>query len=369
MFVLFCFALGQSVQTTTDPSFRINIYPPSRDKWVSGHLAAGKVFEETKLNFVKRLLSEPPKPVKVVDVGAHIGSFSLYVAALGHQVIAVEPLPDSVDLLNESIQENRFGNLIELYQAALTDKSQVKAGSVCMRSDPTNIGHTFVAGIDLRFENQPCHSASLITLDQLVEGQTDIYLLKIDVEGFEKRVFLGGKKFFKTGAPCVVLLEYSPIALMHAGTDPVEFLNYITSTLPYEMYLEEGLHGPFPKSSFSKFAEEVTKLEFTNLVLKHKEFEKCVARFGVTDSTVFDPSRVGQMDEIKLPNHRRDPDAPPIQPVKALHYTVTPAIPAITPPPTWERKEVTEKQSSLHTKILIVGTALSAILVVRGLLA
>eukprot|EP00299_Pterocystis_sp_00344_P017096 c8576_g1_i1.p1 GENE.c8576_g1_i1~~c8576_g1_i1.p1 ORF type:complete len:254 (+),score=56.68 c8576_g1_i1:21-782(+) len=198
MFVLFCFALGQSVQTTTDPSFRINIYPPSRDKWVSGHLAAGKVFEETKLNFVKRLLSEPPKPVKVVDVGAHIGSFSLYVAALGHQVIAVEPLPDSVDLLNESIQENRFGNLIELYQAALTDKSQVKAGSVCMRSDPTNIGHTFVAGIDLRFENQPCHSASLITLDQLVEGQTDIYLLKIDVEGFEKRVFLGGKKFFKT---------------------------------------------------------------------------------------------------------------------------------------------------------------------------
>jgi len=47
---------------------------------------------------------------RVIDLGGHIGTFSLVAAALGCHVVAVEASPFNAELIKASIAENNFHN-------------------------------------------------------------------------------------------------------------------------------------------------------------------------------------------------------------------------------------------------------------------
>src|SRR5438270_48046 len=52
-----------------------------------------------------------PESGRVLDLGAHIGTFALAASASGRRVLAVEPAPRNLDLLNASRRANRFDRL------------------------------------------------------------------------------------------------------------------------------------------------------------------------------------------------------------------------------------------------------------------
>lgn len=123
-----------------------------------------------------------PKDI-VVDVGANIGIVSLAAASLvgeSGRVIAFEPNPHVFKYLTKNIQLNRFNNVTSL-NFALGDK----------------LGNVY-------FSDQRCDDQNKVlpqgglevpmrTLDeQLSHFPGRIRLLKVDVEGYEKFVFLGG---------------------------------------------------------------------------------------------------------------------------------------------------------------------------------
>lgn len=99
------------IRSSTDPPFLLFIHPPQID-YLSAQLYQFGQYEARKLAFL-RLLSPANKTAHViVDVGANIGVFSMYAAALGFpQVIAIEPIQANFDLLQQSVAANRFANV------------------------------------------------------------------------------------------------------------------------------------------------------------------------------------------------------------------------------------------------------------------
>ena len=60
---------------------------------------------------------------RVLDLGAHIGTFSLAAAAHGCEVVSVEASPWNVALLQASIDKNSFGKQIRVANVAVSDFS------------------------------------------------------------------------------------------------------------------------------------------------------------------------------------------------------------------------------------------------------
>lgn len=127
----------------------------------------------------------------VVDLGANIGSFSLYAAMLGaKKVIAVEPEPHNVDLLKTNVENNRH-NVPDC--EIIVEKNGV-AGKEGLGFITNQEGSSRVvnakAGKDL-------HQIRLMTLNDLFKKHQLEYIdvLKIDIEGLEGEVILAASEW------------------------------------------------------------------------------------------------------------------------------------------------------------------------------
>ena len=136
----------------------------------------------------------------VFDVGANVGVFSLYVAALRRDstVYAIEPEISNIARLRENILANAFQEWIKPICAGVNDRvgitrlflsSEEPGAAVHSISDSelekTHLGYDVVG-----------HEAVIsVTLDYLAaELGTVPNLIKIDTDGNEKKILLGGKK-------------------------------------------------------------------------------------------------------------------------------------------------------------------------------
>jgi FkbM family methyltransferase len=114
----------------------------------------------------------------VVDVGAHIGFFTVLAAKLGCRVWAYEPHKGNYELLEKNVRDNELLNVV-LYNCAMTpDGKPVLFVEVPPHPmNENNTGKHFV-----EFENGVEPSESLTDLLQTIP---QISLLKLDIEGGE----------------------------------------------------------------------------------------------------------------------------------------------------------------------------------------
>ena len=123
----------------------------------------------------------------VIDIGAGLGEYTLFAAQqTDRQVIAFEPFPQSIILLNENIQLNNLKN-IYAYQEAVSSKEGTLTLDLSsdepLQFQGLNNGDTAKAkGI----------SVSSRTLDDILtrEGLTQVELIKLDCEGAEYEILL-----------------------------------------------------------------------------------------------------------------------------------------------------------------------------------
>lgn len=91
--------------TSTTPKFHICVYPNEEDIYISAALTSQGVWEPYITRVLQLALTRFPEAV-VIDVGANIGYYTLLTAAMGHQVVAVEPSQDNVRRLRRGAQLN-----------------------------------------------------------------------------------------------------------------------------------------------------------------------------------------------------------------------------------------------------------------------
>jgi FkbM family methyltransferase len=159
-----------------------------------------------------------------VDVGANIGATALIMGAYavqGGRVIAVEPGPQSFDLLQRNLALNGASTVTALNCAVSSKPGRM---TFCENSA---YGHLAPGAEGLQVEVQ--------TLDQIVEGQglTRLDLLKIDTEGFEPQVLEGARATIERHRP-VIYLELNSWALIaHGRRDPLAFVTGLSAAFPW----------------------------------------------------------------------------------------------------------------------------------------
>jgi FkbM family methyltransferase len=120
----------------------------------------------------------------VVDIGANIGSFSLYGAYYGATVYAVEPEPHNLEALRTNINLNNYDSKIIVCPYGISDyKGTAK---ITDEGGGATIKDTWKDGVDIEI-------MSLDNLFSLYDIQ-DVDVLKIDVEGAETEIILGASK-------------------------------------------------------------------------------------------------------------------------------------------------------------------------------
>jgi FkbM family methyltransferase len=125
------------------------------------------------------------KDAVVIDVGGHIGTFSIYsiLSNKASKAIVLEPNKESFEILAKNIETNSLSNQIRSLQCALSDKS----GIVKLYLDDENWGHS-LTNTDLK-KYEEVKAISLSSLFQ-VEEIKSCDLIKFNCEGAEFQIIL-----------------------------------------------------------------------------------------------------------------------------------------------------------------------------------
>jgi FkbM family methyltransferase len=156
----------------------------------------------------------------IFDVGANFGETSLYMSKINPhgKVCAFEPLPEAFQKLKKNKELNSLENCY-LYSLALSNKSEDLAIHL---TGVQNSGSTFLKPVSDKSEQV----AKAVTLDQMADSESGCDLIKIDVEGFEKKVLEGAEKTLRKFRP-VLFIEIDQNNLMRQNTSAASTIEYI----------------------------------------------------------------------------------------------------------------------------------------------
>jgi FkbM family methyltransferase len=150
---------------------------------------------------------------RVLDLGAHIGTFTLAAASLGCEVLAVEASPENAELLRASVEHNGFTH-VRIVQAVASNRSGMVPFS-CYGP----FGHVFTAAT-----NMPTVEVPAVRADDLLAevGWERVDLVKLDVEGSEIAALDGMTTLLnRTDAPPIIY-ESNAHTLGFYGRTPEE---------------------------------------------------------------------------------------------------------------------------------------------------
>ncbi len=185
-------------------------------------MASGLLEPETVLLF-RRLL----KPgMTFVDVGAHIGWYSLIAAcAVGEngRVYAFEPDPSNFDLLKKNIVVNDYEGRAILVRKAVSET----AGVVSLFPGKDDSGGSSLyatPGAGTRSVE-----VETITLDDFFAKQNwpKVDLMKMDIEGAESRALRGMAELSRRNPDLKLIIEYSLPNLQAAGIAPQQLFDVL----------------------------------------------------------------------------------------------------------------------------------------------
>ena len=171
-------------------------------------------YEQDEARFARSVL----KPGDTaIDAGAHIGFFTMQMAAAvgpGGAVYAFEPFDANAELLERSIQENRFDDRIIFQRAAVGASSGT--ATLTFPLETLNTGGAYL----LRKGTSPVggnrtKDVPVVALDDL-PIRRPVRFIKMDVEGAEPLVMRGAARLLRDDRP-VVLSELHPTQLDRAS--------------------------------------------------------------------------------------------------------------------------------------------------------
>ncbi|MDQ5871090.1 MAG: FkbM family methyltransferase [Acidobacteriota bacterium] len=223
--------IAETVRLIPGLEYRIAIDPEDADP--IGRAIAGRYYEFSPAQLL--LWDLLRKGDRVVDLGAHIGTFALGAGALGCRVLAVEAAPRNVALLEAGIRENGFDR-VEVVPAAVSDRPGVLRfvadgpfGQVCDDGYPG-----------------PSIEVPAVTLDDLLSrlGWDGVDYLKIDVEGAEFAAFRGMSQLLSRPDAPAIVYESNGHLLQSRGLSSTHLVAML-ETFGYRSYaVEKGTVRP-----------------------------------------------------------------------------------------------------------------------------
>lgn len=216
--------------------FGVMVDPASTDEVTAALLAGGGPIDWTTV----RLMLDMVKPGDVVvDLGAHVGTFTLAAAAAGCTVVAFEASPANAALLGASVARNGFVDVLVVNAAVGDEPGQVSFyaegpyGFVEFREESAGRSELVVPAV---------------TVDAVLHelGLGPVAFVKMDVEGSEIRAVRGMAGLLGGDGAPPVLFESNGHTLQFYGARPTDLLGEMAG-LGYRSHLvEAGRLVPVP---------------------------------------------------------------------------------------------------------------------------
>lgn len=167
-----------------------------------------------------------------VDIGAHIGYFSMISAALvgdEGKVISVEPIDSNFQFLERNIAGNNLA-YVHALQSVISDTE----GEVEFHHNQDNDGGHALWDPRTHPDNEKTRAAPKsetlpsMTLDRLFSKFEceHIRAMKIDTEGAERMILESGRSYFDRGAVDFVVAEVNASGLVQMGSNVDDFFAY-----------------------------------------------------------------------------------------------------------------------------------------------
>jgi FkbM family methyltransferase len=193
---------------------------------------------ETKI-FAKYL-----KPnMRVLDLGANIGFYTLLASAKvgkNGQVIAFEPSPQNLKLINASLVENSISNVV-VVSAAVSDfvgRTSLHL-SPYYNSEHSLFNYHYSSGMHTDSETT---IIDVTTVDKTLENSANfkVDLIKMDIEGSESKALKGMKQVLEENEYLVLITEFWPKGFENANSDPKDFLKKLEEHSFKIHYIDEA---------------------------------------------------------------------------------------------------------------------------------
>ena len=244
---------------------------------VSDHIIHGNQWETSEIrNIVAKMDEGKAKGIKdpvFLDIGSNIGYFSINMAARGYKTISIDAMKSNGDIYRTTLCDNpELMKHVTFFNTGL-DKETKTCYVVSIPSNTQN-GNVFCPPVPTDKFTAPegyvtRGEVNLARLDELVKQ--DIYVLKIDTEGYEMNVFDGADGLFDKYIVSYIMSELSDWMIKEKGRDAKEYLRFWIDR-GYSIS-RHGFGGPFLKFESGKEVEglQVGIVKFNvNIYCVHK---------------------------------------------------------------------------------------------------
>lgn len=169
----------------------------------------------------------------IIDIGANFGYHALlFSRECSMNVYAFEPQIQNFRLLEDNVRNNNIKNVI-LYNYACGDHNCEIKMPIYNCDNLINMGD-ITPNMDC--DNNQFNITKSILLDEL-NFLSKIDLIKLDVQGWEKKVLIGAKKLLKKHKP-LLIVEFEHHQLIKTNTSCKELFDFIREQDYYIFYLE-----------------------------------------------------------------------------------------------------------------------------------
>lgn len=200
-------------------------------------------FEEKEIQFFSDLLLQSDAPV-VLDIGANIGLHAIRWAGScpSLRAYAFEPSRQTLSMIRNNVDRTGHSARIEVIPQAVSD--QVGSGEFFHCEDDA-----YSSLRDTRRKRVvDSYQVDITTIDAFVfaRGLSRVDLVKIDVEGFEGEVLMGGVRTLRQFRPHLFVEIF---AGAHSNPDPQGTVEFVQS-VGYDAYVfKDGRPQPFIRHS------------------------------------------------------------------------------------------------------------------------
>lgn len=183
-------------------------FDPASSDPIAAYIAAHGFPREPPIELALDLLREGDL---LVDVGAHLGMFTIAAAAHGCQVLSIEGSARNATLVRSAVERNGFRH-VEVLNAAAWDAETVLSF----------VAHAAWGHVDqdeAHFRSfGSTQSVKAVTLDSLVGGSRPVpRLVKLDIEGSELRALAGARRLLGRSDAPMFLFESNAWMLENLG--------------------------------------------------------------------------------------------------------------------------------------------------------